>query len=133
MYKIKLPFWLLYGIAAITEETFMQKKYIKEETIKMFDITNIKKGCKKIDNIYYHAKGYWTVRYLEEMYPGFLKETFKDYIGEDIVEQIILKLKLRLDSEEYWQQLDELLYDNYKHLLENQLERRIILDDIIEF
>ena len=67
---------------------------------------------------YNSAKGYWTVRYLEENYPGFLKKIFKKYKGEEIVERI--RLKLGLSEEDFWEQLDELLYENYKHLLDNQ-------------
>lgn len=66
---------------------------------------------------YNYVKGYWTVRYLEENYPGFLKETFKEYKGEEIVEQI--RLKLGLNHESFWEKLDELLYESYKHLLQN--------------
>ena len=121
----EIPLWITEGISAITLENFIKKPRYKNESIQI-----LKKHCKMIKNVhdffkvsdiciaYNYVKSYWTVRYLEENYPGFLKETFKKFKGEEIVEQI--RLKLDLSQKSFWEQLDELLYENYKHLLDNQ-------------
>lgn len=121
----KVPIWINEGISTFTVENFIKKPKYKNESILL-----LKNDCKMIKNVhelskvsdtciaYNYAKGYWTVRYLEENYPGFLKETFMKYEGEEIVERI--RLKLGLSEEDFWEQLDELLYENYKHLLDNQ-------------
>lgn len=119
----KIPLWINEGVSSLTVENLIKKQIYKNASIQLlkndYKIINVHEFSKVSDNCiaYNYAKGYWTVRYLEENYPGFLKETFKEYRGEEIVDQI--RLKLGLNHEKFWEQLDELLYENYKHLLQN--------------
>lgn len=114
----KLPRWLGSGISSFTSEIFFSRNVVSKDTIEFLCLQNKNKDLNNYNTVYPHVLGYWTVRYLEENYPGFLKETFMKYEGEEIVERI--RLKLGLSEEDFWEQLDELLYENYKHLLDNQ-------------
>lgn len=119
IYELKCPKWLGSGIGSMTSEKFLSRDIVKKETINMLAPGYRDKDLNNLDNAYPHVIGYWTVRYLEENYPGFLKETFKKHKGEEIVGQISKKLGLNTDDkEELWTQLDELLYDHYRYLLE---------------
>lgn len=123
--SFRLPLWIKEGIKIVTIEKIIGKQLVKndslfllkEKTGQTINCITINEKDNDIMLAYNYVKGYWTVRYLEENYPGFLKETFKEYKGEEIVEQI--RLKLGLNHESFWEKLDELLYESYKHLLQN--------------
>ncbi len=112
IYELKCPKWLGSGIGSITSEKYLSKDIVKKETINMLNNNQEEKDLNNLDTPYPHVIGYWTVRYLEENYPGFLKETFKEYKGEEIVKAIGKKLGLNTYDK------DELLYNHYKYLLE---------------
>ena len=114
----KLPRWLGSGISSFTSEIFFSRNVVSKDTIEFLCLQNKNKDLNNYNTVYPHVLGYWTVRYLEENYPGFLKKIFKRYKGEEIVDQI--RLQLGLSQENFWDQLDELLYENYKHLLDNK-------------
>lgn len=118
LHEIKCPKWLGSGIGSFTSEKFLSRNIVRKDTINLLSIQNKNKDLNSVNTAYPHVLGYWTVRYLEENYPGFLKKIFKRYKGEEIVDQI--RLQLGLSQENFWDQLDELLYENYKHLLDNK-------------
>ncbi|HHU60790.1 MAG TPA: hypothetical protein GXZ55_02365 [Natronincola sp.] len=123
-----LPYWLENGLIIFCSDKILDNKSVKNESLtflknedygemSQYSFLNTNRG----EFVYNYVKGYWTVRYLEEEYPGFLKETFKTYKGEDVVRMIVEKLGLdTTDDEKMWIQLDELLYNHYKHLLETE-------------
>ena len=118
---IEIPKWVRLGISSVSIDKFFGYQTVKKKTIAMLINENKPYNVNSInvesnnEFAYYYSKGYWTVRYLEEEYPGFLKEVINNYEGEQIENQIIKKLNL--DKEKYWEQLDELLYKSYKYLL----------------
>jgi len=125
---LMLPYWLENGLIIFCSDKILDNKSVKNESLtflknedygemSQYSFLNTNRG----EFVYNYVKGYWTVRYLEEEYPGFLKETFKTYKGEDVVRMIVEKLGLdTTDDEKMWIQLDELLYNHYKHLLETE-------------
>ncbi len=123
---LTLPHWLKNGFAIFCSDEILDNKYLKIESLTLFQNVVYKeiKNYASENNTeeafaYNYVKGYWTVRYLEEEYPGFLKKTFKTYKGEEVVRMIVEKLGLdTTDDEKMWGQLDELLYNHYEHLLE---------------
>ena len=117
-HDLKLPAWLKQGLAIITEEYFLDKKMILSKSINLLKEKHLDELDEKYST-YILIKGYWTVRYLEEKYPDFLKKTIKKYREEEIVKEIGKKLGLNINNkDELWEQIDDLLYDHYQYLLE---------------
>lgn len=125
---LTLPHWLKNGFAIFCSDEILDNKYIKNESLTLFQnvvYKEIKNYASETNTeeafAYNYVKGYWTVRYLEEEYPGFLKETFKSYKSTDVVRVIGEKLGLdTTDDEKMWIQLDEFLYNHFEHLLETE-------------
>jgi hypothetical protein len=120
---LNIPSWLNYGISLVTINKYIGKKIIRTDTINILREYHIKE--KNINNIrdiddkkiaYNYAKGYWTVRYLEKNYPGFLKESFKKK-DLDIEKEIAEKIGISTDKESFWSELDEFLYNYFKDKL----------------
>lgn len=61
---------------------------------------------------YNHIKGYWTIKYLEENYPGFLKDLFNNNLA--IEKNIAEKLGYKKNSKIFWEDLDKLILQHYK-------------------
>lgn len=122
---IMLPYWLENGFVIFCGDILLDNKFLKNDSLMLFkdivyeEIVDYSSGdVGKEEFAYNYVKGYWTVRYLEEEYPGFLKETFKSYKGTDVVRVIGKKLGLdTTDNEKMWIQLDELLYNHFEYLL----------------
>lgn len=125
---ISLPYWLENGLIVFCSDSILGKPFLKIESLLLLkgrgydEIISLSLKNTNEDKLNYnYTKGYWTVRYLEEEYPGFLKETFKSYKGEDVVRMIVEKLDFdTTDDEKMWGQLDEMLYNHYEHLLETE-------------
>ncbi len=125
---ISLPYWLENGLIIFCSDSVLDNPFLKIESLFLFtgkvydEIVSFSLQNTNEDKINYnYVKGYWTVRYLEEEHPGFLKETFKSHKGEDVVRMIVEKLGLdTIDDEKMWNQLDELLYNHFEHLLETE-------------
>ena len=119
--SLKLSIWLEQGIAIYTVGNCIGERIVKEETINMLNENNYKKIYGNIIDVddktveYNYVKGYWTIKYLEENYPGFLKETFKkNKVNHE--SEIMNKIGLNTKSEEeFWIKLDDKLYDYFKN------------------
>jgi hypothetical protein len=81
----KLPAWLNEGLAAVTVDRFLEKRTIRADTLALLRSfiprvsppTYRELSRLSADAIaYYSILGYWLVRYLEELRPGFLKRLF---------------------------------------------------------
>ena len=120
-----LTLWLNEGITSVTIEKYIDKQIYKVDSLKLLKENYCQINVSEFSEVdnktiaYNYTKGYWTVRYLEEEYPGFLKKTIKKYKGEEIVKEIGKKLGLDTNNkDELWEQIDDLLYDHYQYLLE---------------
>ncbi len=125
--SLNLSIWLNQGITLYTIDRYIGEKIVKEETINMLiNNTKYKKiyGTNSIDVddqtlLYNYVKGYWTINYLEENYPGFLKETFRKS-KVNLEKEIMNKLGLNTSSEEeFWIKLDNKLCDYFKDKINN--------------
>ena len=124
--SLNYPIWINYGINIFTVEKILKNQIIKDDTLLLInensvgqtnDIMN-ENDDKKI--AYNYAKGYWTVKYLEEKHPGFLKKTFKNSQGKNIEEKISKKLGINTSQKDnLWNQLDEILYNHFKERIES--------------
>jgi hypothetical protein len=121
--SIQLPKWLTKGLAIFTVNKYFNRETVKENTLEMLNENNYKKIDNKNLNYeqketiaYNYVKGYWTVRYLEENYPGFLKESFKKK-DLDIEKEIAKKIGISTDKESFWSELDEFLYNYFNDKL----------------
>ena len=124
-YKSSLPVWIDAGISMVTNYYYNKQK-VRNDSIELFnkdikykEIVITDYHINNIDAIVYnYVKGYWTVRYLEENHPGFLKEIFRKSESEKIVKQIAKKMDLNIDnSVSFWEELDNLLYKYFKNSL----------------
>ena len=76
--------WLREGIAEWTVEKFLGRRIVRKDTLNLLRV--FKSGGKKFKYkdlsaaetqfLYPYVRGYWTVRYIEENHPGFLKALF---------------------------------------------------------
>ena len=124
--SLNLSIWLNQGVTLYTIDRYIGEKIVKEETINMLNDTKYKKiyGINSIDVddqtlAYNHVKGYWTINYLEENYPGFLKEILKSS-KVNLEREIMSKIGLNTNSEEeFWIKLDNKLCDYFKDKINN--------------
>ncbi len=87
---LRLPMWLNEGIATVTVDRFLARPTIRQETLafmrdfapKLPPPTYRELSRMGGEAIAYHGvRGYWLVRYLEEVRPGFLRRAFAS--GQD--------------------------------------------------
>jgi len=112
--------WFREGLGIYTANKLIKKETVKNDSLNILKrkkITPIRKeNLIDIDDenlVYNSVKGYWTVRYLEENYPGFLKDTFRKK-DLDIEKEIAKKTGISIEKNKFWHELDKLLYNYYR-------------------
>ena len=126
--SVMLPYWLKNGLVIFCSDEVLGVKFLKTTSLTLLKggtykeiVDYFSENVGKEEFAYNYVKGYWTVRYLEEENPVFLKKTFKSYKGTDVVRVIGKKLGIdTTDNEKMWGQLDEFLYNHFEHLLETE-------------
>jgi hypothetical protein len=77
--------WLNEGIAMLTVDRYAGKQTVRRESLELLRTFTPKSAPPTYQQLsrmrreaiaYHTARGYWLVRYLEEMRPGFLKRAF---------------------------------------------------------
>jgi len=114
--KLDLPHWLNEGLALYTSEKIINDKII---TNKSLELLNEKRTIISISDLtldneikmaYSYIKGYWTIRYLNELYPGFITKLLKKDKGKDVVKKIAKKLGLDTKKNNFDKELNFILY-----------------------
>ncbi len=119
---LKLPAWLNEGIAVITTEWFKGESVVMPETL-----TLIKNYIPKVppptyyelsrmgkEAISYHGiRGYWIVRYIEEMCPGFFKSMFSLRRDTEILEREVAE-QVGMKPDGFWGEIDDIVVNHFK-------------------
>lgn len=119
--KLKLPQWLNEGIALYTSEDVLNDRIVSKNSLELLNKESTKINISRliidseIKMAYTYIKGYWTIKYLNEIYPGFIKRVFKKYNGNDIVNEILKKLDLETKWRRFDKDLDILLYCYFRN------------------
>lgn len=80
---LKLPAWLNEGLAAVTVDRFLGKQTIRSDSralVRDYQPKARPPGYRELSRLpgpamaYHVVRGYWLVRYLEEVHPGFLRQ-----------------------------------------------------------
>ncbi|OGN88981.1 MAG: hypothetical protein A2Z74_04625 [Chloroflexi bacterium RBG_13_46_9] len=119
---LRLPMWLNEGIAIVTVDRFVGEQTVRMDTLDL--IKNVSAHTQppaqrelfKLDKekIAYHTiRGYWLVKYIEELHPGLLKNLFSQSPdSKSINEKIITALKM--DPATFWANIDEVLVRHFE-------------------
>jgi hypothetical protein len=118
---LRLPAWLNEGTAALTVDRCLGKQTIRQDTLELIrdfqpqaaPPTYLELSRLRGKELAYHAvRGYWLVRYLEEMKPGFLKEAFSKpvKIGQMDVE---IAARLGVEPQILWSTVDSTIFSYF--------------------
>jgi hypothetical protein len=116
-----LPVWLNEGIATVTADNFMEKQTIREDTLEFIKEYQPKKRPPTYremsrmsgEAIAYHgSRSYWLVRFLEEEFPGFLKEAFSEGMDEEEIQNEIAA-ELEIEPKDFWIEIDDIITDYF--------------------
>ncbi len=119
---LRLPIWLNEGIAMVTVDRFVGKQIVRMDTldlVKNFSAHTQPPTQRELfrldkEKIAYHTiRGYWLVKYIEELNPGFLKNLFSQSPhSKSINENIITALKMDLAT--FWANIDDVLVRHFE-------------------
>jgi hypothetical protein len=121
---LKLPMWLNEGIAVLTVDHYAGRPTIRPETLAFMDDFEPKRkppsyrelSRMDLEGIAYHGvRGYWLVRYLEEVHPGFLRHLFSNPQELRKIEPAMAEA-LGLDSENFWSKIDNVVVEHFNKL-----------------
>ncbi len=114
---LRLPVWLNEGIAMLTVDRFVGKNTVRKDTLELVTRYSTQspppdqRKLFRLDNekIAYHTiRGYWIVKYIEELHPGLLKNLFlKPHSSKHINEKIIEVMEM--DSLRFWSEIDDMV------------------------
>lgn len=119
---LMLPMWLNEGIAMEMVDRFVGRPTIRNDTLQYMKGYLPKaapptyRHLSQMDSeaIAYHAvRGYWLVRYLEEQYPGLLKDMFSARHDSKFIEGRIIAAT-SLNPETFWTEIDDRLVDHFE-------------------
>ena len=118
---LRLPAWLNEGIAAVTADRFLGRPTVRRETLELM------RGCDtkgapptyrelarmRGEEIAYHgARGYWVVRYLEDVRPGFLRQSFQLRWDAQTIEREMISA-LGMEPGSFWSDIDGVMADHF--------------------
>jgi len=112
-----LPMWLNEGIAILSTDSFTEKSTIRTDTLQLVKDYIPKESPPtygalshmKSEAIAYHdSRAYWTVRYLKEKHPDFLKTLLSHHMFEDEIDRKITG-ELGIKPEELWTSIDDII------------------------
>jgi len=119
---LMLPLWLNEGMAQHTVDRFFQVETMRRETLEKLNPTSAGDNLPGMEYrqlartgdteiIKNFSRGYWLTRYLEEVYPGKLKELFaaataKDFFSPVVLEEKIAQILRFSERKEFWQKID---------------------------
>ena len=115
--RLSLPAWLTEGIAMLTVDRFLGKPTIRADTMELVRDSLPKAAppsYRQLSHLYgrelaYHVvRGYWLVKYLEEVRPGFLRPLFLSPRTARTIEEKI-SAELGIERAALWNQIDDRL------------------------
>jgi len=119
---LRLPMWLNEGIAMVTVDLFSGKPSVRRDTLeivrrflpKRSPPTYRELSRMGTDALGYHTvRGYWMVRYLEEIRPGLLREVFSSRRDPKWIDRhVAMELGIKPDS--LWVEIDDVVAHHFE-------------------
>lgn len=120
---LEIPYWLEEGISLVMMEHYDGEQSldktslttIQEKVERGFDVEEINLHDEE-DYKYLYTKGYWTVKYLEDEYPGLLKEVINQFQKNEI--EIAIGEELDISNEnrnKLWVEIDNIILCYYNN------------------
>ena len=119
--QLKLPAWLNEGLAMVTVDRFLGKQTIRDDTLEVIGSFKPRgrppsyrqQSRLSAEAIAYHtAIGYWIVRYLEEVHPGFLKQKMTSHIASQTWDYEISAV-LGIEPGVFWSTIPDVLIAHF--------------------
>jgi hypothetical protein len=120
---LQLPAWLNEGIATVTADRFIGGPTIRPESLELLERYRPKeppltyRALSRVgvgETFKYHAvRGYWLVRYLEDVHPGYLEGLFSRRSDSQSLE-VEIAAELGLDRVALWREIDGKVVDHFK-------------------
>jgi len=116
-----LPPWLNEGLAAATVDRFMGKPTIREDSLGLLERTQPKGAPPSYramaslqgEMLAYHAvRGYWIVRLLEEVHPGFLRGILGERRAPREIERLVAE-RFGVPPGNLWGEIDGLVSHHF--------------------
>ncbi len=116
-----LPVWLNEGIATITADKFLERQTIRDDTLQFVKEYQPKKSPPTYRELsrmsgeaiaYHGSRSYWLVRFLEEEFPGFLKEALTENMDSGAIRDE-LSAELEIEPRNFWQEIDDIVTDYF--------------------
>jgi hypothetical protein len=119
---LRLPAWLNEGLAAVSVDRFMGKPTIRDDTLGLIQRSRPKgppptyRQLSRFrgEALAYHAvRGYWIVRWLEEISPGFLRRLLSVRRTANEIERSVAEA-LHVAHGRLWTEIDGVMADRLK-------------------
>ena len=119
---LRLPAWMNEGLATVTVDRFMGKVTIREESLALLERMQPKAPPPSYralarfrgETLAYHAvRGYWIVRLLEEVHPGFVRSLLTSRHPAVWIERRIAE-RLGLEPAAIWRDIDERVAERFR-------------------
>jgi hypothetical protein len=118
---LRLPPWLNEGLAAVSVDRFMGKQTIRQESLGLLERLQPKgpppsyRAMSQLhgEELAYHAvRGYWIVRFLEEVFPGFVRTLLASRVPQPAIERRTAE-RLGEQPTKLWQEIDHLVVEHF--------------------
>jgi hypothetical protein len=118
---LKLPIWMHEGLAMVSADKCLGMPTLLPETLQLLnngDTTENTSGKLALKTqsrdevILLYVRGYWLTRYLVDNYPDLVTDLLKKRYGQHEIENLIAS-SLDIPQEEFWQDLDQRVYQSY--------------------
>ena len=109
-----LPTWLMEGLPMLMTDRMAGKPTVRPDTLRLLEAPadgGEGRGMERIRlsrteaALRVYARGYWRMRYLEDVRPGLMKALFAERLGPAGLERRIAA-SFRMESKEFWKGLD---------------------------
>jgi hypothetical protein len=120
--ELRLPPWLNEGIAVVTVDRFLGKQTIQQESLGLLRDYQPKGSPPTYREMsrmsarafpYHAVRGYWIVRYLEEVSPGFLRRMFSARRTPRAIEREVAR-QAGLAPESFWKEIDGVVVGHFE-------------------
>jgi hypothetical protein len=120
---LALPAWLNEGLAALSVDRFLGKPTIRADSLELIKRTRPKgappsyraMAALRGETLAYHAvRGYWIVRLLEDVHPGFLRTLLASRQEHRAIEQRVAR-QLDLRPKRFWLEIDDVMVEYFKN------------------
>lgn len=118
---LKLPMWLNEGLAMLMVDRLLEKQTVRHETL---DVLARSAGAQNLQRvgtisaknqdavIYLYVRGYWIVRYLEDVRPDLLRNLLAQRHSRTELEERIAGA-LDMDRETFWSSIDSMAASHF--------------------